>query len=152
MQEVTYREALPEEGRAVAALLAEIMAHHGVTPPGGEELHRIVQAVMEAPGHTFFVASDPRGLVGMCALLFSVSTWRAVRVCELQDVVVTANARGQDLGRLLVENALRFARARGCAWAYLTAESWNLQAHSFYRALGFEEKAVLYFEKDLSLE
>ncbi len=41
------------------------------------------------------------------------------------------------------------ARARGCSRLFLLAESWNLDAHAFYRSLGLAEKTCLYFERDL---
>jgi GNAT superfamily N-acetyltransferase len=149
MRSFTCREARPEENRAVAGLLAEIMVHHGVTPPAAAELVGIVDSIMGSSQHTFFVAAVPGRLLGMCALVFSLSSWRAATVCEIQDVVVTEAARSQNIGRALIESAFEFARERGCAWVYLIAESWNLQAHDFYRTLGFQEKAVLYFEKAL---
>ena len=95
------------------------------------------------------MAEGPEGLVGTCALIFVRSTWAADAACELQDVVVAQGSRGQGLGRGLVEAAMELARREGCRRLYLTAEVWNLGAHAFYRELGFEEKACLYFEKGL---
>jgi GNAT superfamily N-acetyltransferase len=86
----------------------------------------------------------------MCALLFTISTWSASLVCELQDVIVTEHYRRESVGQGLVAAAEEIARARGCNRLFLLAESWNLGAHAFYRSLGLQEKTCLYFERDLS--
>jgi GNAT superfamily N-acetyltransferase len=125
------------------------MQHHGVTPPAHERLESVVEAVFASPDHFFLVAEDGAAIVGMCALIFSYSTWSASPVCELQDVVVTAESRRRRVGRGLLEAAERQARDKGCSRLYLSAESWNLEAQRFYRREGLAEKTCLYFERDL---
>jgi GNAT superfamily N-acetyltransferase len=158
---IAYRLATQADAPAVLSLLEEIMEHHAVAPPDGSHLAVTVSSIIAAPDHCFLVAeSRPdegpasgdegwRRLVGMCALLFSVSTWSASLVCELQDVVVTAECRREDVGRGLLAAAEEVARERGCSRLFLLAESWNLGAHAFYRRLGLREKTCLYFERDL---
>jgi GNAT superfamily N-acetyltransferase len=142
---VTYRLATPADAGSIVSLLAEIMRHHGVTPPGRERLQDAVDAVFASSDHFFLVAVSEGAIVGMCALVFSYSTWSASRVCELQDVVVTAESRRRLVGRGLLEAAEDLARERGCSRLFLSAESWNLEAQRFYRRAGLAEKTCLYF-------
>ncbi len=146
---VTYRLATPSDAGCIVSLLTEIMQHHGVAPPGRERLQSVVEAVFASPEHFFLVAVAEGAIVGMCALIFSYSTWSASTVCELQDVVVTSESRRRRVGRGLLEAAENLARDRGCSRLFLSAESWNLEAQRFYRRLGLAEKTVLYFERDL---
>ncbi len=131
------------------------MDHHAALPPEAGRLTAAVSSIIAAPDHCFLVAQAQGNpgrspeLVGMCALVFSVSTWSASQICELQDVVVTAGCRREDVGRGLIAAAEQIARARGCSRLFLLAESWNLGAHAFYRKLGLQEKTCLYFERDL---
>lgn len=125
------------------------MAHHGVVPPEPERLSAVVSTIIAARDHMFLVAEDEDDLVGMCTLVFSQSTWSAALVCELQDVVVTQDHRRAEVGRGLMRTAEEVAQARGCSRLYLLAEYWNLDAHAFYRNLGWAEKSCLYFERDL---
>lgn len=165
------RRAVAGDLPALEALLREIMADHGVSPPDAADLGVALATVLAdgdasdavgaSPGpvdgrppppaadrdHLFLVAESQGRVVGMCALLFSVSTWSASRVCELQDVVVGASHRGQGVGRSLLEAAVATARSEGCTRVFLTAEAVNLPAHAFYRSLGFLEKTLLYFEQ-----
>jgi len=146
---ITYRQATPSDAPGILPLLEEIMGHHGVVPPEQASLSAAVSAILTASDHLILVADDGNGLVGMCALIFSQSTWSAGPVCELQDVVVTRDCRRGDVGRGLVQASEEVARSRGCSRLFLLAEYWNLDAHAFYRSLGLAEKTCLYFERDL---
>lgn len=156
---ITIRLATPDDASAILALLAEIMQLHGLEPPAREPLAAVVRAVLDCSecerdavslsDHSILVAEQEGTIVGMCALLFSLSTWSAAPVCEVQDLVVTAPHRRNDIGRGLLETAERLARQRGCSRLFLLAESWNLGAHAFYRRLGLAEKTCLYFERSL---
>jgi ribosomal protein S18 acetylase RimI-like enzyme len=152
---IAYRQATQADAPAVVSLLEEIMEHHAVVPPEPSRLGATVSSIIAASDHCFLVAEsqgtsgEPKRLVGMCALLFSISTWSASPVCELQDVIVSADYRRDDIGRALIEGAEEIARARGCSHLHLLAESWNLGAHAFYRSLGLLEKTCMYFERDL---
>jgi N-acetylglutamate synthase-like GNAT family acetyltransferase len=152
---IAYRQATQADAPAILALLEEIMEHHAVVPPNLPRLAATVDSIIAAPDHCFLVAEHggtgtTGHLVGMCALVFSISTWSASPACELQDVIVTEDHRREDVGRGLIAAAEEIARARGCSRLFLLAESWNLGAHSFYRNLGLNEKTCLYFERDLS--
>ena len=146
---ITYRLATASDAAQVVSLLQEIMESHGVTPPESDHLQATLAAILEAPEHVVLVAETEERLAGMCALIFSQSTWSASPVCELQDVLVTRDSRRADVGRGLVRAAEEIARARGCSRLFLLAEYWNLDAHAFYRSLGLAEKTCLYFERDL---
>jgi len=146
---IVYRPALPPDTPQVLSLLGEIMRHHGVEPPEEERLTATVSSIMSAADHMILVAEQNGRLIGMCALVFSLSTWSASPVCELQDVLVTEDQRRADVGRGLVESAAEIAIDHGCTRLFLLAESWNLDAHAFYRGLGLSEKTCLYFERDL---
>jgi GNAT superfamily N-acetyltransferase len=146
---VNYRLAGNDDIPEMVGLLREIMDNHGVDDPGAERMSRTLALIMGGPDHRFVVAEDPGGLVGMCGLLFHMSTWSASKACEIQDVIVAAEHRRSGLGRALVETAAEVARREGCTRLSLTAEAWNLPAHAFYRRLGFSEKTCLYFERSL---
>ena len=146
---IKYRLATPADIPQLLALLREIMEHHGTVPPEPERQTATIATILEAPDHLLLVADDDGRLIAMCALIFSQSTWSAAPVCELQDVLVTEDRRGNEVGRELLRTAEELARSRDCARLYLWAEPWNLKAHSFYRSLGLAEKTCLYFERDL---
>jgi GNAT superfamily N-acetyltransferase len=146
---ITIRPAGPADLAQVVSLLHELMHHHGVQPPDTASLTASVSAIFKATDHVLLMAEEEGRSLGLCALIFSISTWSASPVCELQDVLVTEDRRRADIGRGLIEHAEQMARTRGCARLFLLAEHWNLEAHAFYRSLGLSEKTCLYFERDL---
>jgi GNAT superfamily N-acetyltransferase len=146
---IMYRQATTSDAPQLLSLLEEIMRHHGVVPPKPDRLMATVSTILLSQDHLILVAEERGRLIGMCALIFSQSTWSASPACELQDVLVTETHRRTDVGRGLVLTAEDIARARGCSRLFLLAEVWNLDAHAFYRSLGLDEKICLYFERDL---
>lgn len=146
---IDYRPASRADISQLLPLLAEIMQHHGVSPPSKDRLETIIETILSSSGHSLLVAEADGRLIGMCVLIFSYSTWSSSLVCELQDVVVTEIRRREHVGRGLVDAAESLARARGCSRVFLLAEAWNLEAHAFYRSLGLAEKTCLYFERAL---
>jgi GNAT superfamily N-acetyltransferase len=64
-------------------------------------------------------------------------TWGGI--CELRQVWVHEDHRGQGLGARLMGEALREARARGCVDVFLT--TYDFQAPGFYAGLGFRVAA-----------
>jgi N-acetylglutamate synthase-like GNAT family acetyltransferase len=149
---ITYREATTDDAPALRALLVEIMQDHDVHPPAPDKLAAVVDGALAAADHTFLVAVAEEHIVGLCALIFTLSTWSAAPVCELQDVIVTAAARRAQVGNGLLRTAERLAKERGCERLFLLAESWNLGARTFYSRLGFSEKTCSYFERDLLVQ
>jgi putative acetyltransferase len=146
---VTYRLANAGDTADIVSLLTEIMQHHGVAIPEESRLESVVRSALGSPHHSFVLAEDAGAAVGMCALVFTYSTWSAALACELQDVVVREERRGVKIGRGLIIAAEAVARERQCAQLHLMAEAWNLEAHAFYRSLGLTEKTCLYYERDL---
>jgi len=66
----------------------------------------------------------------------------------LEAVVVAPCARGQGIGRRMMREAMRLAREAGAAKLALSSNARRLQAHQFYRQLGFTEHGIS-FSTDL---
>ena len=86
---IIYRRAVQSDLTQVIALLREIMEYHDVTPPDAAGLSAVRRQHLDSQDHLFLVADDDGRLLGMCALLFSMSTWSAAPVCEIQDLIVS---------------------------------------------------------------
>jgi GNAT superfamily N-acetyltransferase len=73
-------------------------------------------------------------LVGIAHYFFHTSVW-ADRVCYLQDLFTAETARGQGVGRALVEEVARRAVADGATRYYWLAHEQNTAARGLYDKL-----------------
>ena len=80
-------------------------------------------------------------VVGLASLHWMPVLHRDPPVGRLTALVVGAGARGQGVGRALVEHTARAARAAGCDHLEITCNRRRTEAHAFYRRLGFEPNA-----------
>jgi GNAT superfamily N-acetyltransferase len=94
------------------------------------EFNSQATGIVDASGISVF-GRDAQGAVvaGLCG-----HTWGGC--CEIRQVWVHEQHRGQGIGRRLLELAETEARRRGCHQIVLATHSF--QAPEFYRTLGFE--------------
>ncbi|GAA0236728.1 GNAT family N-acetyltransferase [Cryptosporangium japonicum] len=96
-------------------------------------------AAIEAdPAHLLMVAAAERRIVGTFQLSFLPGLARrgALRA-QIEAVRVAGEWRGRGLGAAMMRWAIEEARRRGCATVQLTSDKSRLDAHRFYRRLGF---------------
>ena len=71
-------------------------------------------------------------LLGIAHYLFHRSTWATHRYCYLEDLFVADVARGQGLGRALIEEVYARAEAANASRVYWLTQSNNAQARALY--------------------
>ena len=59
-----------------------------------------------------------------------------------EDVVVDQQARGQHIGRSLVEHAIQYARTHGGGTIMLTSRPQRVAANQLYQSLGMQRKST----------
>jgi putative acetyltransferase len=88
--------------------------------------------ILEKGGEIFFARLNDR-IVGTCSLILEEGK------LELAKMGVEESAQGQGVGKLLVEEAIRRARARGEKVLTLVTNSSLKPAVGLYKKLGFRE-------------
>ena len=89
------------------------------------------------------VAEDGGDVVGMAfAEERTPSRFSDERSLEVSGVIVRAERRREGIGRLLVQEAVRFARERGVRWVSLRTFGPNAEAMDFWEGLGFTARVV----------
>lgn len=91
-----------------------------------------------APKVFAHVAELDGAIAGMAVWFVTYSTWRARHGIWLEDLIVTASARGRGVGRALLGHLAGIAEAAGWARVEWSVLDWNDPAIGFYRHLGAE--------------
>jgi GNAT superfamily N-acetyltransferase len=86
----------------------------------------------EAPILGFCAAREDGALLGFVHYLFHPVTWAAGPRCYLEDLFTSPKARGQGVGRALIEAVYAAADARGADQVYWLTQSTNSTARRLY--------------------
>ena len=70
--------------------------------------------------------------IGLAHVLFHRSTWSKTCYCYLEDLFVAPAARGQGVGRTLIEAVYREADKRGASRTYWATQEFNYTARTLY--------------------
>jgi len=89
-------------------------------------------------------ATVDQQLVGMALIVFHRSTWSATGYCYLEDLYVAPTARGQGVGRALIEAVYSAADARGATRTYWVTENDNVIARRLYDAMATRAPFIQY--------
>jgi GNAT superfamily N-acetyltransferase len=87
------------------------------------------------PVFSFFVAETSLKIIGISLYYYRYSTWKGKRL-YLEDIIVTAQYRGQGIGKLLFEQTMLKAVEDNCNGMSWQALDWNEPALNFYRKYG----------------
>lgn len=134
----TVRLASPDELPIVARLLGEFRDWWRKSEPGDEAIEVDAGRILEGGDGEYLIAHDASGQpAGVAQVRFRWSVWTSAPDCWLEDLYVSAAARGEGLGRRLVEAVIELARERGCARVELDVNEDNEAAIALYVACGF---------------
>ncbi len=122
----------------------------GEAPLSVEDGVQLLRRMAGYPNYAVYVAeTDPGTVVGTFALLVMDNfAHRGAPSAIVEDVCVDASARGQGIGRAMMDFAMDIARQNGCYKLVLSSNGARTRAHDFYRSLGFAQHG-LSFHVDL---
>lgn len=95
-------------------------------------------AISADPNQQLLVAELDGRIIGMAQLSFipGLSRGGAWR-CNVEAVRIASDVRGQGFGAQLMRACEARARERGCSLLQLTSDASRVDAHRFYRGLGY---------------
>jgi ribosomal protein S18 acetylase RimI-like enzyme len=135
-------KAGPHEAETVARLLIAFRDHLGYDWPSENAFLAGVERLIEERDTEFVLAAPEAGApaAGVVQLRFRFGIWRAGGDCLVEDVFVSAEARGQRVGHALLELATERALERGCRRMELDVSEANEAGLALYRSFGFRDR------------
>jgi ribosomal protein S18 acetylase RimI-like enzyme len=136
MPTLTLRIAEPADSEALIALVAGFRDHLRAKLPADAEIRRDLPAALADPAIEFacaWLGSEP---VGYTQSRFLTSVWAGGKEAHLEDLFVSAGARGYGVGRALLRFALERAREHGARRFSLNTNEGNTAAQALYRSEG----------------
>jgi GNAT superfamily N-acetyltransferase len=94
------------------------------------------------------VAERGDGLLGATHYLYHRNTWMIAPVCYLQDLFTLPEARGQGVGRALIEAVYDKAREAGSPRVYWMTHETNAQGRILYDKIA-ERSGFIQYRKAL---
>jgi ribosomal protein S18 acetylase RimI-like enzyme len=83
------------------------------------------------------VAEESRKVLGMASISFNLALRYNGEYCQLEELVVDQDARGKNVGGLLIEEIIRLAKKRGCKEFGLYILESTKHNQTFYEKYGF---------------
>lgn len=130
------RQARSADAARLAELIVEL-GHEIDTKQVRKNLAALIKSA-EAP----LVATLDGKIVGLCGIGKRIVIARPSPLGRISALIVTRNAQGQGIGRMLVGAAEAWMRKNGCALVELTSNDRRAEAHAFYRHLGYERTSI----------
>lgn len=134
------RDAKPSDAPRLVELIDEL------GPKIDEKTVRANLAALKKAGELPLVATLGNQVVGLIGRHAMVTVHRPAPVGRIPILVVTAEARGQDIGRMLVDAVENWCRDQGCAIIEVTSNDRRGDAHAFYRHLGYERTSLRFMK------
>ncbi|MEZ5472623.1 MAG: GNAT family N-acetyltransferase [Marinicella sp.] len=108
------------------------------TLPLTESYLQAFATIDKDPNNELIVAEQDQQIIGMLQLTFiPYLTYQGSWRCLIEGVRVHKDHRGQGVGRLLFEWAIKRGRERSCQLVQLTSDKQRSDAIRFYQQLGF---------------
>lgn len=133
MNNISIRRAQQEDCKQILALVKELAVYERAPEEVTVTLeHFTASGFGERPIWWAFVAEQNNTIIGFALYYIRFSTWKGQRM-YLEDFVVTAEARGKGVGKLLFDKIIEEAKEKnfnGIVWQVL---DWNEPAINFYK-------------------
>jgi len=132
---VNIRLAKPEDQRRCSELL-NVLAESTLEPYEIFNSDAFSKLISNERG-SLVIAEENGIILGMASISFNLALRYNGEYCQLEELVVDKDARGKNVGGLLIEETLRLAKNRGCKEFGLYILESTKHNQPFYEKYGF---------------
>lgn len=129
----------PGDNVELAKVIRGALTEFGANKPGTVYFDPTTDALYElfrTPGSYYYVATIDQQVVGGCGIFPTDNLPEGT--CELVKLYLAKEARGTGLGKQLMEESMRWAKANGYSQVYLESMPELAKAVSIYEKVGFK--------------
>lgn len=142
MDKVTVRQATPSDASSVAHLVT-LLGYSSTA----EQMEGRLQAMLARPEYVLFLAEVEPTVVGLVGAYLTLGLELDRPYGRLTGLVVDEGWRGQGIGRLLLETVEGWLKERGASLLLITSGLHRVEAHEFYRHLGYKQTGLRFAKK-----
>ena len=132
---IILRDAQANDESICMNLLAELQATTGSETSNSTA--SIFASLLDKSRGQVVLAEEDGVVLGMATVSYNIALRYRGEYCQLEELIVTPQARGKRLGALLVEKIIENAKARGCAEIGLYLLESTQHNQPFYEKFGF---------------
>ena len=138
-ERIRIRKARAADLAALTALYAELhLDDYDYRPPTARAMRTAFDTISNDRDHHLVVAVAGGKVVGSLHVMIFRHLGHGLHPAAIvENVVVSASQRSRGIGELLIVEAVRIARRRGCYKLSLTTNVKRARAHRFYERLGW---------------
>lgn len=129
---ITIRDADPGDGQAIAGLLKELGY-----PQESDFVLKKIKVLSKKKKDRILVAQKQDQVIGCLSLHIVPLFHQTGNLCRITALVVAESYRGRFIGRRLMEIAEAYAQANNCSIIEITSGDQRIDAHGFYKQLGY---------------
>ena len=132
---VIIRQAKSEDHQRCSELL-NVLAKATLDPHDTFSAETFESLISNERG-SLLVAVEGEDILGMASISFNLALRYNGEYCQLEELVVDQNARGKNVGGLLIEETISLAKTRGCKEFGLYLLESTKHNQTFYEKYGF---------------
>ncbi|WP_338031889.1 GNAT family N-acetyltransferase [Cedecea colo] len=103
----------------------------------------------DEPMYALGAFDEQQKLLGIVHMIYHRGTWSSGDRCYLEDLFTTPQARGQGVGRALIEGVYQHAEAKGASRVYWHTHETNATAQMLYDKLA-DKPGFIQYRKNLA--
>jgi putative acetyltransferase len=139
-QDYIIRKIEEKDNRQLAVVVRNTLAEFGANKPGtvffDDTTDNLYQVFKNCPRSVYYVVTKEEKILGGGGIY--PTDGLPADTCELVKMYLLPEARGQGLGKLLIEKCLQFAKSEGYKNVYLETMPELKNALKVYEKLGFQ--------------
>jgi len=130
---ITIRRAVKEDCARLLELIKELAVYEKAPNEVTVSLEHFTESGFGVkPVWWTFVAEEESVILGFALYYIRYSTWKGQRM-YLEDIIVTEQARGKGIGKLLMDRLIEEAKEKGFTGIMWQVLEWNEPAINFYK-------------------